>query len=128
MKINRKTGVYIDHSHAHLIEFGEMAQPIVKVHPEHGGHASHGSEHSAHKHTSNQLTHFYQDVAQKLHGVDEILLFGPTTAKNELNNFLKKDHHFANAKIEIKNSAALNEREQREIVKDFFNKFTIKSF
>lgn len=127
MKTNRKTGVYIDHSHANIIEFGDAAQPIVEVHPEHGGNASHGSEHAAHKQTATQLNTFYRAVAKKLMGAEDILLFGPTTAKNELNNVLKDDHHFAVARIELQNAAALDERQQRETVKKHFNKFQIKS-
>jgi len=51
---------------------------------------------------------------------DEVLLFGPTNAKNELVNILKVDHHFDEIKIEVKPADKMTENQQLAFVKEHF--------
>jgi len=51
-----------------------------------------------------KLPYYETDFAcmNKLKDYEEVLLFGPTNAKNELFNLLKDDRHFEKIKIEVK--------------------------
>jgi hypothetical protein len=50
-----------------------------------------------------------------------VLLFGPTNAKLELSNFLKKDLHFKDIKIDIEAADKMSDNEKLAFVKAHFN-------
>jgi hypothetical protein len=51
---------------------------------------------------------------------DEVVLFGPTSAKTELFNLLRKDRNFGKIKIEVKNADKLTENQLSAFVKEHF--------
>lgn len=53
---------------------------------------------------------------------EEVLLFGPTEAKNELLNLLQADHHFDKINIEIRQANKMTENQQHAFVKEYFFK------
>ena len=52
---------------------------------------------------------------------DEVILFGPTEAKNELLNLLRENHLFDKIKIEVKTADKMTEIERNTFVKEYFN-------
>jgi len=50
-----------------------------------------------------------------------VLLFGPTTAKNELANLLKDDHLFEKIKVEVRQADRMTENQEHAFVKDHFS-------
>jgi hypothetical protein len=51
-----------------------------------------------------------------------VLLFGPTNAKVELHNYLKKDLHFKKIKIDIEPTDKMTNNEKDAFVKNHFEK------
>lgn len=49
-----------------------------------------------------------------------MLLFGPTNAKTELHNFLNKDSHFKNVKVDVVSADKMTENEKNAFVKKHF--------
>ena len=64
---------------------------------------------------------YYKKITEALKHSNEIVLFGPTKAKNELMNLLTADHHFANKKIEVKQTDKMTENQQKAFVKEHFH-------
>ena len=51
-----------------------------------------------------------------------MVLFGPTNAKSELNNYLNKDLHYKNIKIDIESADNMTANEKDAFVGNHFNK------
>jgi hypothetical protein len=51
---------------------------------------------------------------------DEVILFGPTDAKNELLNLLKNDHHFEKIRFTVKTSDNMTENQRHAYVIEYF--------
>lgn len=73
-------------------------------------------------HNKEQQLHeaFYNDIGEVIVKQDHVLLFGPTNAKTELLNFLKKDLHFKDITIDVKSADKMTDNEQHAFVKEFF--------
>ncbi|MEI8137729.1 MAG: hypothetical protein WCH21_10435, partial [Bacteroidota bacterium] len=65
-------------------------------------HSISKGENQLHIKQQHLQSQYYKKISDAVKNHNEILLFGPTTAKEELSNLLKTDHHFANAKIDVK--------------------------
>lgn len=63
---------------------------------------------------------YYKRISDIIRNYDEVLLFGPTEAKNELYNLIKEDHNFDNITIEIRTTDKMTENQMFAFVKDFF--------
>ncbi len=125
MENPKQLGIYMDHAHANIMDVHadtstltsaveselttEVKQEIV----------THGESH-LHNKENHLQTKFYKKLADIIVKYDEVLLFGPTQAKNELINILSKDHLFSNIKMESHPSDKLHEHEQKEFVLNYF--------
>jgi stalled ribosome rescue protein Dom34 len=63
---------------------------------------------------------FYKEIANEVLKYDHVLLFGPTNAKLELHNYLDKDMHFKNIKIDIETADNITDNEKVAFVKSHF--------
>jgi hypothetical protein len=133
----RKIGVWLDHHHAHFVEInGEdlITQTIesgFSRHEREEGETATGSrfgmhptnnENNKNNRLQNELKGYYKILTDRLAGYDHILLFGPTTAKNELHNYMKELKAFANKKIDLKNCDKLTENQLKAAVREHFQK------
>ena len=68
-------------------------------------------------------TYVFSDrmLSDRLKNYDNILLFGPTSAKDELNNKLRTDKHFAAKTLKVESAGQLTENQMIAKVKKFFN-------
>jgi hypothetical protein len=66
-------------------------------------------------------------LASAIKDCSEVILFGPTSAKSELLNFLRQNHLFDTIKIEVINADKMTDNQQHEFVRDYFKKFEIKT-
>ena len=74
--------------------------------------ALHHSESGMH-HKEQQLQEaYYKNIGEDILKYDKVLLFGPTEAKNELHNYLRKNHHFDKIQFDLINSDNMTENEQ----------------
>lgn len=129
----KKIAVWLDHAQARLILPGEvfdMTQTIysgidsrvredgegtdtVQV----GRFRSTNSEHNQNEKTNRQLKAFYTRVAKAIEAYDEILLFGPTTAGEELFNFLLRTRRFTGKPVHLQKTGYQTDRQLIAFVK-----------
>jgi hypothetical protein len=130
-------GVWMDHHIAHLIypkgkdQYAiESVESAHDIHPRIDGQGADGinvgkyrasnNEFAKHNREQNELHDYYHMLKKVLEKYDEILLFGPTTAKDEFFNFLFEDKSFNGKKISIENSDKMSENQMMSFVKDYF--------
>lgn len=134
--LDRKVGVWLDHAKAHFIDFSKGPAIVETVYSEkesntryageHGnatklvGYRVTNNEHHAHNRSGEILHHYYKTLTDRLKAYDRIYLFGPTVAKEELYNLLKKDSNFSKKEIEVKSADNLTENQMVAEVKAFF--------
>ena len=108
MKTENRLGIWMDHANAHLIEFTEDPIQTKTIHSKFTHDSKERSlsksENLMHHKEQHQQSEYYHKIGEVIRNYGEVILFGPTDAKNELFNVLRKDHRFQNVKINIKNS------------------------
>jgi hypothetical protein len=85
MKAN-KLGIWMDHANANLIEFKVEPMTINTIsskftHTE-KEHSLNKSESLMHHKEQHQQAEYYKELATTIRNYSEVLLFGPTNAKN----------------------------------------------
>lgn len=77
-----------------------------------------------HMHYKEQQMHeaYYKDLGDVILEYDHVLLFGPTDAKTELHNYLNKDLHFKNIRIDVESADKMTDNEKAVFVKNHFIK------
>ena len=124
MKSTKHLGIYMDHSSAYLIELTNdtIVASIVESQATQMENASYlrKDEGLMHNIDQYQRSDFYKRLSSVMKDYDEIVLFGPTDAKNELHNLLKEDHHFDKIRIEVKPADKLTKNQQQAYVRKYF--------
>jgi hypothetical protein len=126
MTAAKKIGIWMDHSSAHLMEF--TTDPIrttiitSSFTPQEKGNSLGKSENLMHNKEQQQRAAYYKEIGEAIKKYEEVLLFGPTDAKVELLNLLRKDHLFEKIKIETKQTDKMTENQEHAFVKDYFSK------
>jgi len=126
MREKRLLGIWMDHSIAHLTELrhGNLitetieAKPKLQVNP--ADLYFKDESHMLNK-EQGQLAAYYKKLSDAILYYEEVILFGPTEAKNELANILKDNHLFEKIKIVVKPADKMNENQQHEFLKEFMN-------
>lgn len=124
MKSIKQLGIWMDHSVANLIELSndKMAKRTVKLIPAFPGSVENLrlNESLINNKENDHLTDFYQKISDIIKKFDEVLLYGPTQAKTELFNQLKKNIHFDRIKIDVQPAENMTENQQEAFVKKYF--------
>jgi hypothetical protein len=125
MKKLKQMGIWMDHSSAFLMEL--MNDTIVEncvvsqfTHREKEDALMHKTEKVMHHKEQHEQASYYKKIGEIIKNYQEVVLFGPTDAKNELFNLIKEDHHFENVKIEVKHSDKMTETQKHAFVKEYF--------
>lgn len=90
-----------------------------------GNYRSTNNERTKNERSQNELRKFYQLVAEKLTPYKEIYVFGPTTAKNEFQNFLNTENLLPGRNIHTHSVDYMTEGEIAAHVRNHFKKETI---
>ena|SRR5690606_17390565 len=137
--IKKQIGIWLDHSKAHIIghhdgsafiiesvdspferfkrEDGEVSDKTrFSPNPEHASN----NEFRKHNIAQNELNEYFKILEDKLTDYDEILLFGPTTAKEQLMNRLSESKSFKSKTISIQSSDKMSENQLLAFVREFF--------
>jgi len=126
MESTKQLGIWMDHSTAHLMELsnGTIVSNTVGSQPELQDEQQIVYKDESHElnKEQGQLTAYYRKLSDVILDYDEVILFGPTEAKNELFNLLKENHLFEKIKIAIKPADKMSESERNTFVKDYFQK------
>ena len=124
MKTKKHLGIWMDHSVAHLMQFADNvivtntidSQPNMMSDNQNIKRDESLVQHKE----QNHLTDFFKRLSDIIIDYDDVILFGPTDAKNELLNLLRANHRFEKIKIEIQNADKMTENQQHAFVKDYF--------
>ncbi|MDA6071575.1 hypothetical protein NJT12_18290 [Flavobacterium sp. AC] len=129
MKTINQLGIYLDHASANLIDFTDKeSETIISEFDIQDKHETlQRSESEMHHKEQDKQRSYFKKIATLAIGYNEIVLFGPTTAKTELLHFLQKDNSFIKIKIEAENTPKMNLQEQEVFVHDHFKKFDFKN-
>ncbi|HET6990010.1 MAG TPA: hypothetical protein VFJ43_01750 [Bacteroidia bacterium] len=129
--------VWMDHHQAHLIypkgkdEYAvETIESDHDLHPRVDGEKGTGAtfgkyresngEYKKHNIEHNQLHDYYQALKKVLGKYDEILLFGPTSAKEEFFNLLFADKAFNGKRISTESSDKMTEHQLIAFAKEYY--------
>ena len=125
MTIIKRLGIWMDHSNAHLMEFENAASGSKTIESnftrEIKQDSQENGEKGIHHKEQQQQSAFYKQLGEMIIKYEDVLLFGPTEAKTELLNVLKKDHHFDNIKIKVKQADKMSENQQHAFVREYFS-------
>lgn len=124
MKTQKNLGIWMDHSEANLIDLNtienkhSITSEYTTVTEE---EALQRSENLMHNKRQQMHESFYKEIGAEILKYDHILLFGPTNAKTELHNYLEKDLHFKDIKIDVEAADKMSDNEKHAFVKAHFN-------
>jgi ADP-heptose:LPS heptosyltransferase len=126
MTTEKKLGIWMDHSSAHLIEFpsdpSDEKMITSKFTHQQKEESLAKSENGMHHKQQHGQAEYYKKLGEVIKQYDQVLLFGPTHAKTELFNTIKDDQHFGKIKINVEQSDKLTENQQHAFVRDYFKK------
>ena len=124
MTTSTQLAIFMDNASAHIMELnqGTITTKTIdsKFTHEMREQALSRSENVMHEKEQQHQASYYESLDNVIKVYSEVLIFGPTNAKLELHNLLKKDKHFDDIKIEVKSSDKMNEAQQEAFVKDHF--------
>lgn len=123
--ITKDIGVWMDHSSADFIDLYEQKNNHTitsKFTNNVKQDALNRNENLMHNKENQLHEAYYKNIAEALLKYDRVLLFGPTQAKVELHNYLNKDSHFKDIKIDIETADKMTTNEKHAFVKDHFDK------
>jgi stalled ribosome rescue protein Dom34 len=123
MKTTKNAGIWMDHSTADLIDLSAIQNNQAinsKFTFTMKEEALSRSENLMHNKEQQMHDAYYKKIAEEILNYNHVLLFGPTNAKTELHNFLKKDSHFKDIKIEIEATDNMSDNEKTAFVENHF--------
>jgi len=126
MKTKRILGIWMDHSTAQLSELsnGNFMTETIESKPKslvNEQDLYYKDESHVLNKEQSELAAYYKKLGDAILNYEEVILFGPTEAKNELVNSLKDNHLFEKIKIVVKPADKMTEKEQHEFLKEFMN-------
>lgn len=127
-------GVFMDHHIARIIDARTSGTRLVQskyvsrlrekgqsaVGTQLGNYRSTNNEANEHHQEQHDTKAYYKDIAQAILPYDEILLFGPTSAKDEFQNYLLEDPHFRTKIIRVESTDYFTLNQQYALVREHF--------
>jgi hypothetical protein len=132
--------VFLDHLQAKLLtcekgiaQFSATVESGKESHPREQGEVSNqarfganpyqgsNNEYRTHNQERQLKLSYFQQLADKLQDVDDILLLGAGQAKREFYNHLQKINGFKHKKIQVMNSDYVTDNQILETVRNYFN-------
>jgi stalled ribosome rescue protein Dom34 len=123
MTSEKKLGIWMDHASAYLIEFTNDSIEtftIASASAEHDQKVS-ASEKTEHNREQRELAAYYKELAAVIGQFSEVLLFGPTNAKVELQHFLKEHHQYDHINIAVQQADKMTGNQQHAFVRNYFS-------
>jgi stalled ribosome rescue protein Dom34 len=123
MKSTKYLGIWMDHSVAHIMELKDntIVSNTIESETHQGEKQNYGKDESLkHSKEQKQLSEYFDKLTNVIKDYNDVLLFGPTDAKNELFNLLKTERLFNDIKITVKNADKLTENQMHAFVKEHF--------
>ena len=125
MKRKKLLGIWMDHSTAHLMSLTNDTITTTQIESEFTNddreQGMGRSESQMHKKEQHLLANYYRRLGDAVKNYRDVVLFGPTTAKDELLNLLNADHLFENIKVDVRHADKMTTNQQHAFVKDYFS-------
>ena len=124
METKKKLGIWMDHSTADLIDLNVDINHSINSEFTFDTKEEALSRSENLMHNKRQQMHeaYYKEISDEILKYDHVLIFGPTNAKVELHNYLNKDLHFKDIKIDIEPADKMTENEKDAFVRSHFKK------
>ena len=125
MKKNKQLSIWMDYSNALLMELYNhmiISKRIAVKPPENDDEK--GNEQNLPIHTKEKIRHqldYFKEISEVVINYQEVLLFGPTDAKSELLDHMKKDRHFKNIIFQLVDTNKMKEDKIHDFVIQHFN-------
>lgn len=124
MKTTKRLGLYLDHTSAKLIEFDRDVKDTKTVFYNYTNQDRDETLQRSEKEIENRKQNsekiYFKELSGHILKFDEVVLFGPTEAKAELFNFLRKNNKFDEIKIEILPTKKLTTSQQQAFIREYF--------
>lgn len=124
MKNFNYIGVWLDHQHAHLMEytFGPAVNKELEPKFSHlvNEQNIHRSDNVMHCQSQLKDTIYYQQIGEVIKPFPHVVLFGPSENKHELYGYLRGSHLFDTIFIEVMKDVNMSEYQQHNLMCDFF--------
>jgi hypothetical protein len=124
MKNIKRLGIWMDHSDAFLMELTNDMILTSRVFSDLSNQETEFDIYKGEKLINKKERHlqlfYYRKLGEIIKKYQEVVLFGPTDAKNELLNLLKVDHLYEDIKIETTNSDKMTENQMQIFVREYF--------
>jgi hypothetical protein len=122
----KNLGIWMDHAHAHLIQFASddpvttdvISNPFTHRNK---AHSLGKSEEGMHQKEQEEQTKYYHQLGVIIRNFHDVVMFGPTNAKVELLNILRDDHQFEHVRLETRDSDKMTQNQQQAFVRDYFS-------
>ncbi len=125
MKQQKTLGIWMDHAIANLLDLYSKKNNHMIISEftfSTKEEALDKSESLMHNKEQQMHEAYYKEIADEILKYDTVLLFGSTNAKSELHNYLNKDLHFKDIKIDIKAADKMTDNQKEAFVRDHFEK------
>lgn len=121
-----KAGIWMDHQHAFVTEFTVDPMKSMEIMNNSSNMDKDGkfAKGENHMHTKEQQlqSDFYKKLTDIIKGYHNVILFGPTKAKDELFNRLVSDSTCSGVKIKIEHADKMTDNQRHAFVRDYFTK------
>ena len=119
-----KIGIWMDYSIAHLMEYSNSPFEVETIESnftqkEKVNYLLKGEEFLQNKEKEKQ-SNYYKKLMAIVKKYQEVILFGPTNAKEELFNALAADSSFWHIKVRVTQTDKMSAQQQHEFIREFF--------
>ena len=122
METNNYLGIWMDYSSANLIDANRNDEILESgISHEMKDEAHRKGENQLHQKEQQLLKDYFKEIASRLGDYDQVLLFGPTHAKTELQHFLEKEKAGEQVKVFVETTDKMTANQKNAFVKKFFN-------
>ena len=124
MKNQKQLGIWMDHSTANLIDLdsNNKSKTITSEFTfDTKEEALSRSESIMHNKRQQMHESFYKNIGSQILKYKHVLLFGPTNAKVELHNYIKKDVNYKDITIDVESADKMTDNEKVAFVKKHFS-------
>lgn len=120
-----KIGIWMDHTMAHLIAYSNEPFEVITIesnftHQQKEKSLLKGELHMHNKEKAEQ-SRYYKKLMEVVRRYNEVILFGPTNAKEELFNVIAADNRFEEIRIQVKQTDKMSPKQLHAFVKEFFS-------
>lgn len=123
MKTKKNLGIWMDHSIANVIDLkSKTHNQFIESHFDFETKQEALVKSESLMHNKRQQMHeaYFKEISDVILNYENVILFGPTNAKTELQNYLELDSHFKDIDIKVVPSDKMSKNEKVAFVLNYF--------